>query len=77
MLKFNTHEAKTKLSELLEKAENGEVVYICRNGRPIAELRAISKRRDRLTIHPKLGKIRLTEDPSKPLSEEDWPEIVR
>jgi prevent-host-death family protein len=39
----NVHEAKTTLSRLLEEVERGETVVIARNGRPVAELRAIAK----------------------------------
>src|SRR5690606_39773542 len=34
----NTHEAKTRLSELLRKVEAGEEIIIGRAGRPIARL---------------------------------------
>jgi antitoxin (DNA-binding transcriptional repressor) of toxin-antitoxin stability system len=47
MVKVNIHEAKTHLSEHLERLEQGEVdvVVICRRNEPIAELRALPKRR--------------------------------
>lgn len=32
------HEAKTKLSQLVERAQSGEDVVITRNGRPVARL---------------------------------------
>lgn len=32
------HEAKTKLSQLVERAEAGEDVVIARNGKPVARL---------------------------------------
>jgi prevent-host-death family protein len=32
------HEAKTKLSQLVERAESGEDIVIARNGRPVARL---------------------------------------
>lgn len=35
---INTHEAKTRLSELLRKVEAGEEIIIGRAGRPIARL---------------------------------------
>lgn len=38
MLMVNVHEAKTRLSELLERVERGEEVVIARAGRPIARL---------------------------------------
>ena len=46
MVKVNIHEAKTHLSEHLERLERGDedVVVICRRNEPIAELRALPKR---------------------------------
>ena len=38
-------EAKTTLSKLVEKAERGEDVVICRNGIPVAKLVPIEKKR--------------------------------
>lgn len=35
-------EAKTKLSELLEKVERGQVFVITKRGRPVAELRPVA-----------------------------------
>ena len=45
MVKLNVHEAKTHLSEHLERLERGEedVVVICRRNEPIAELRALRR----------------------------------
>jgi prevent-host-death family protein len=34
----NTHEAKTRLSELIRLAEDGDVVILARSGRPVAKL---------------------------------------
>jgi len=34
----NTHEAKTRLSELIRMAEDGDEVILARNGRPVAKL---------------------------------------
>jgi antitoxin (DNA-binding transcriptional repressor) of toxin-antitoxin stability system len=47
MAKLNIHEAKTHLSEWLDRLERGdeEVVVICRRNEPIAELRALPRRR--------------------------------
>lgn len=36
---MNVHEAKARLSELLDLLENGETIVICRRNRPVAELR--------------------------------------
>lgn len=43
MLIVNTHEAKTRLSELLQRVENGEDVLIARAGRPVARLTPVAK----------------------------------
>ena len=43
MKTVNVHEAKTTLSRLLEEVEGGETVVIARNGKPVAELVAISR----------------------------------
>ena len=37
-MQVNVHEAKSKLSRLLELVEEGETVVIARNGEPVAEL---------------------------------------
>jgi len=39
----NIHEAKTHLSRLLEQVANGERVIIAKAGKPVAELRPITK----------------------------------
>ncbi|MCK6556895.1 type II toxin-antitoxin system prevent-host-death family antitoxin [Candidatus Binatia bacterium] len=40
----NMHEAKTKLSQLVERAVRGETVYIARDGEPAVRL---------VPVHPK------------------------
>jgi antitoxin (DNA-binding transcriptional repressor) of toxin-antitoxin stability system len=47
MTKLNIHEAKTQLSMYLDRLERGEeeVIVICRRNEPIAELRALPRRR--------------------------------
>ncbi len=37
-MQVNVHEAKTRLSRLLEMVEEGETVVIARHGQPVAEL---------------------------------------
>jgi prevent-host-death family protein len=37
------HEAKTKLSQLVERAESGEDIVIARNGKPVARLVPLAK----------------------------------
>ena len=38
MAQIGMHEAKTKLSQLVERAESGEDIVIARNGKPVARL---------------------------------------
>jgi prevent-host-death family protein len=38
MAQFGMHEAKTRLSQLVERAEAGEDIVIARNGHPVARL---------------------------------------
>jgi prevent-host-death family protein len=45
MIQANMHDAKTKLSQLVEAAERGESVFIARNGLPVAQLVAVPKQK--------------------------------
>jgi len=40
---INIAEAKPRLSELVQRAENGEVVRISRRGKPVVELRPVAE----------------------------------
>ena len=73
-IKVNTHEAKTKLSQLLMKVEKtGEPVIICRNGVPIATLNSWKKSmHDPFKQHPVLKKVIINEDPTLPLDNDEW-----
>jgi len=71
MTQVNVHEAKTRLSELLQLVKRGQVVLICRNGEPIAELIPYRKR-DRLKPDPFLSRVVVKCDLTEPLTECDW-----
>lgn len=43
-MQLNVHEAKTQLSRLLERVEQGESIVIARNGKPVAELVPVRKK---------------------------------
>lgn len=43
MVTVNLAQAKARLSELLDKVENGESVVITRRGRPVANLSALAR----------------------------------
>lgn len=81
MISVNTHEAKTKLSALLAAVEQkGETVLICRNGKPVAEMKAPGRPSliDPLQTDPAL-KVTFMEgfDPVEPATEDDWPSSDR
>jgi prevent-host-death family protein len=43
MAQFGMHEAKTKLSQLVERATAGEDIVIARNGKPVARLVPVTR----------------------------------
>lgn len=76
MIRVNTMEAKTRLSALLAAVEEtGEPVLICRNGRPVAELRPARRNVDPFGLDPALQGVVFHEDPCAPLDPEDWPDL--
>jgi len=81
MITINMHEAKTRLSALVKKVEQeGQTVTICRDGKPVAELKSIShKPLNRLKQHADLKPAYVAPDfdPVAPLSEDEWAEASR
>ena len=53
----NTHEAKTHLSQLLNRVEAGEEIVIARSGKPIAKLVAVEQPKKTLRLGGLKGKI--------------------
>ncbi len=73
MITVALDEASSRLGTLLEQVEDrGEVVLICRDDQPVAELRPTG--RERLPLHPELSRVKFNENPAAPLDAEDWPE---
>ena len=62
---------------LREVEENGQFVRVCRNGKPIAELRALPTTPDPLAPHPELAALYVADDAFAPLTEDEWPEEYR
>ena len=57
------HEAKTKLSQLVERAEAGEDIIIARNGKPVARLMAVASENSLAAVHGALrGRVHFSED---------------
>jgi prevent-host-death family protein len=51
MAQVGMHEAKTKLSQLVERAEAGEEIVIARNGKPVARLVAVPRAGSLAAVH--------------------------
>ncbi|MDP6690714.1 MAG: type II toxin-antitoxin system prevent-host-death family antitoxin [Alphaproteobacteria bacterium] len=50
MLKVNMHEAKSRLSELVRRAEAGETVVVARDGKPIVELKLVEVKKPKRVL---------------------------
>ncbi len=62
-------EAKTRLSELLERVRKGQVYRISKRGRPVAELRPISQPQGRSRFGCDKGKVLVKANFDDPLPE--------
>lgn len=66
----NTHDAKTRLSQLLAKVEAGQTVTIARDGKPVAKLVPIASAGKR-KFGTMRGKIAIGPEFFEPLPEEE------
>jgi prevent-host-death family protein len=57
MKTINIYDAKTNLSKLLERVQNGETITIAKAGKPIADLVAYKKPEDTIKFGSAVGKI--------------------
>jgi prevent-host-death family protein len=66
----NIYDAKTRLSQLIDKAASGEDVVVCRNGKPVARITGLEsgKRPRRLGLLK--GKLTIPADFDAPLPPE-------
>jgi prevent-host-death family protein len=68
-MQLNLYEAKTRLSELVEAASEGETIVIAKAGRPLAKLGPASGPRKPVRFGLMKGKIRIGNDFDAPLPE--------
>jgi prevent-host-death family protein len=68
-VKINLYEAKSQLSQLVDRAAAGEEIIIAKNGEPLARLVPVAKRRKR-KLGLLRGKVILDAEIEKPLDEE-------
>jgi len=66
----NIYEAKTKLSQLVDKAATGEDVVVSRNGKPVARITRLEPPKRRVRFGVLKGKIRIASDFDAPLPDE-------
>jgi prevent-host-death family protein len=71
---INVYDAKTQLSQLLNRVENGEEIVIARNGRHVARLAPLASSRSNRTPGLLKGRIRIADDFDEfsPSDEGDW-----
>ena len=62
MIKSNIHEAKSQLSQLIELANAGEEVIICKAGKPVVRLIPYSEKRKLRKLGLWKGKVRIAPD---------------
>ena len=66
----NIYEAKTKLSQLVDKAASGEDVVVSRNGKPLVRITRLVPGRRRITFGLLKGRIRVARDFDEPLPDD-------
>ncbi|MFN3233062.1 MAG: type II toxin-antitoxin system Phd/YefM family antitoxin [Alphaproteobacteria bacterium] len=70
-VQYNLYEAKTKLSELVDKAAQGEEIVICKAGKPLARLGPLPEKRKEPRKGGLLkGKIWIADDFDDPLPDD-------
>jgi len=63
----NIYEAKTKLSQLVDKAASGEDVVVSRNGKPLVRITRLEASKRRIRFGVLKGKIKVARDFDAPL----------
>ncbi len=72
-LEVNTHDAKTNLSKYLKKVQQGEVITLCRNGEPIAQIVPLPKKEKRSLIGAAKGLGEVPESFFDEMTDEELP----
>ena len=70
IMQVNLYEAKTRLSELVDAAHEGQVIIIGKAGKAMARLMPIAAPRRRIRIGLMKGRIRIGKDFDAPLPDD-------
>ncbi|MFD3706374.1 type II toxin-antitoxin system Phd/YefM family antitoxin [Nocardia sp. NPDC058658] len=68
---FNIHDAKTNLSRIIERVEQGEEIVISRAGTPVAKVVPLSRRVNRTGRGSLRGRLELSADWDSPETNAD------
>ena len=66
----NIYDAKTRLSQLVDRAAGGEDVVVSRNGKPLVRITQLIEPKRRVRFGLLKGKLRIAPDFDAPLPEE-------
>jgi antitoxin (DNA-binding transcriptional repressor) of toxin-antitoxin stability system len=66
----NIYEAKTRLSQLVDKAAGGEDVVVSRNGKPLVRITRLLSPKRQIKFGVLKGKLRIAADFDAPLPDE-------
>jgi len=66
----NIYDAKTRLSQLVDKAAAGEDVVVSRNGKPLVRITQLNPAKRRIRFGLLKGKIRIAPDFDAPLPDD-------
>ena len=71
MIRLNIHEAKTHLSEYLDRLGAGETIVLCKRNTPVAEIRALPPaRKNKRPIGLAKGRFKISRKFFDPLPDE-------
>lgn len=66
----NIYEAKTRLSQLVDRAASGEDVVVSRNGKPLVRITRLENAKRRIKFGMLKGKVTIASDFDAPLPDE-------
>lgn len=67
----NIYDAKTRLSQLVDKAASGEDVIVSRNGKPLARITRLDEPKRKIRFGVLKGKVKISADFDAPLPDSE------